>query len=261
MWQNGIDSVLPVSTFVDTLLLEGVFDQGILKAIFMAGGAGSGKSAVAADLFDIPDSNDVRYVSFSSGGLKLVNPDRAFVHGLIKAGYDPKKLADIPDEEFDRVIGGDHPGPGTIRAIAKQLAVKVYDMNKDGRLGMLIDGTGGNLPKIQGQKEDLESIGYDTYMVFVNTRLEVALARNKKRSRVVKDEVVISTWHEVQANLETYRSMFGSHFTIIENSADQRNITAAANSAVRGFMSQPVQNPIGQEWIQNMTKIRQRAEK
>ena len=36
------------------LLNEGVFDKGILKAVFMAGGPGSGKSFVANGLFGIP---------------------------------------------------------------------------------------------------------------------------------------------------------------------------------------------------------------
>ena len=35
------------------LLTEGVFDKGILKAVFMAGGPGSGKSYVAGELFGI----------------------------------------------------------------------------------------------------------------------------------------------------------------------------------------------------------------
>ena len=37
------------------LLQEGVYDKGILKAIFMAGGPGSGKSYVAKGLFGIPE--------------------------------------------------------------------------------------------------------------------------------------------------------------------------------------------------------------
>jgi hypothetical protein len=35
-------------------LNEGVYDPGILKAFFMAGGPGSGKSYVATEIFDFP---------------------------------------------------------------------------------------------------------------------------------------------------------------------------------------------------------------
>ena len=41
------------------LLEEGVFDKGILKAVFMAGGPGSGKSYVAGEIFGIPKKINV----------------------------------------------------------------------------------------------------------------------------------------------------------------------------------------------------------
>ena len=37
------------------LLTEGVYDKGIFKAVFLAGGPGSGKSYVAKQLFGIPN--------------------------------------------------------------------------------------------------------------------------------------------------------------------------------------------------------------
>ena len=52
------------------LLTEGVFDKGILKAVFMAGGPGSGKSYVAGQIFGIPKKVNVSY-----SGLKSVNSD------------------------------------------------------------------------------------------------------------------------------------------------------------------------------------------
>ena len=52
------------------LLTEGVFDKGILKAVFMAGGPGSGKTFVAKQLFGIPDK-----INVSVSGLKTVNSD------------------------------------------------------------------------------------------------------------------------------------------------------------------------------------------
>ena len=51
-------------------LNEGVYDQGILKAFFMAGGPGSGKSYVATELFNFP-KGAVSSVSYATG-LKLV---------------------------------------------------------------------------------------------------------------------------------------------------------------------------------------------
>ena len=65
------------------LLIEGVYDKGILKAVFMAGGPGSGKSYVAKNLFGIPDSVNVSY-----SGLKTVNSDTEFEYFLRKFGFD-----------------------------------------------------------------------------------------------------------------------------------------------------------------------------
>ena len=53
------------------ILTEGVMDKGILKAVFLAGGPGSGKSFVASGLFGIP-----KKVNTSAYGLKLVNQDK-----------------------------------------------------------------------------------------------------------------------------------------------------------------------------------------
>ena len=55
------------------LLLEGVNDPGIFKAIFLAGGPGSGKTFVAQKLFGIPDG-----LTTSATGLRLVNSDTKF---------------------------------------------------------------------------------------------------------------------------------------------------------------------------------------
>ena len=41
------------------LLEEGVQDKGIFKAVFLAGGPGSGKSYVAKQVFGIPDKLNI----------------------------------------------------------------------------------------------------------------------------------------------------------------------------------------------------------
>ena len=73
------------------LLNEGVYDPGILKCIFMAGGPGSGKSFTAQELFGIDKRTKT---SFSRFGLKVVNSDSAFESALRKNGINPKFLAD-----------------------------------------------------------------------------------------------------------------------------------------------------------------------
>ena len=69
-------------TNFERMLSEGVYDPGIFKAFFLAGGPGSGKTFVTAS-------------AFAGTGLKVVNSDTAFERGLIKANLSLK----MPDEE------------------------------------------------------------------------------------------------------------------------------------------------------------------
>ena len=55
---------------INKQLEEGVNDPGIFKAIFLAGGPGSGKSFVAGEIMGIPKN-----LSFSVDGLKIINSD------------------------------------------------------------------------------------------------------------------------------------------------------------------------------------------
>jgi hypothetical protein len=56
-------------------------------------------------------------------------------------------------------------------------------------------------------------------MVFVNTTLDVAKARNKKRARTVPDDVVENGWKAVQANLGKFQNYFGAgKFYVVDNS-------------------------------------------
>ena len=69
------------------LLTEGVYDKGIFKAVFMAGGPGSGKTFMAGQLFGIPGyKKDGKFTgtkqSYSVGGLKTVNSDKEFMGNM-----------------------------------------------------------------------------------------------------------------------------------------------------------------------------------
>ena len=139
-------------------LQEGVYDPNILKAFFMAGGPGSGKSYV---------------VQRTTGGLglKIVNSDEIFEKKLKAAGLSLK----MPDNEQSM--------RDPIRDKSKVLTKKRKEGYLEGRLGLVIDGTGHDYEKIAYQARQLEELGYDTFMIFVNTSLDVAQERNMKRKR------------------------------------------------------------------------------
>jgi predicted kinase len=162
------------------IITEGVDDPGILKCVFLAGGPGSGKSYTANEIFGVGKGN---IQSVSAGGLKIVNSDSAFENSLKKNGISPKELGMIDKDSdlWDSIAGEDNPN--SIRNQAKKITKQQQAFYEAGRLGMIIDGTGDEVTKIKGKMKHAQDLGYDCYMVFVNTSLEVAQARNKKRDR------------------------------------------------------------------------------
>ena len=236
---------------LEQMIIEGVDDPGILKCVFMAGGPGSGKSFTAMEIFGI----DKRLkASFSSTGLKSVNSDSAFEKGLRDNGIDPKDLAKIEREDpdlWDKISNNDD----SIRNNAKRLTKVQKKFYEAGRLGMIIDGTGHVYSKIQKNKKYAESLGYDTYMVFVNTSLEVAQERNKNRERVLDDKRLAKSWNDVQNNLGKFQNLFGGNFRIVDNTV-YKPIGKQVQKAVNAFVRKKIYNPIGKKWIQTARALK-----
>lgn len=230
----------------ESFLQEGVNDPSILKAFFMAGGPGSGKSYVATELFALPKTDDFGTVSYDNG-LKLVNSDAAFELLLKKAGIDMANLMSMKDgseDSWDQAM--------QLRDKAKKLTKGTQEMYIAGRLGMIIDGTGKNYKKIEGQVERLRGLGYDCYMVFVNTSLEVALDRNNARARKLPNDMVKKMWEEVQQNIGKFQRLFkAKRFEIVDNSEYGNSMPIdLVSKEIRKFLKQPVSNPVGKAWIE-----------
>lgn len=245
------------------VIQEGVYDPGILKAVFTAGGPGSGKSYLADVVFGVRTANAKPFFENASfigaNGLKYVNSDRFFERELGKLGINPKDLQDISDlpsdELWDIVQSGDEPE--SARSIAKGKLKKLRGYFEEGRLGMLIDGTGGKYDKMVREKSLAESMGYDTYMLFVDTSLPVAIERDAKRDRTLGPEIVESIWQNVQDNKERFKELFGDNFAVVENSVygpPPQEVIKSLNS----FVDSPVENPLGQAWIQGELEKKKR---
>ncbi len=227
------------------IITEGVDDPGILKCIFLAGGPGSGKSYTAKEIFGVGKSD---LASVSAGGLKLISSDMAFEQALKKNGINPKDLADIEknDPNFWAYIAGEEGD--SIRNKAKAVTQKQQAFYEAGRLGMIIDGTGDEVLKIRNKMDKAEKLGYDCYMVFVNTSLEVAIKRNAERSRSLPESLVREIWSKCQENMGKFQGMFGNNFIIVDNT-EYQPVNNSVQKQVDAFLRKPVQNPIGKKWI------------
>ena len=219
----------------DQFLKEGVYDLNIFKAVFMAGGPGSGKTHIA---------------SRTAGGLglKAINQDDPFEIYLKKAGLSLK----MPDSETAE--------RDPLRAKAKRVATKKQEAAVIGRLGLLIDGTGHQYDKTAKRAATLSQLGYEPSMIFVNTSLEVSLYRNEKRTRSVQPRLVKQSWKDVQANMGKYQSFFGpANFFIVDNNGFEEDMIEISTKQIRRAISKPVKNVIAQAWIANEMKKKDRT--
>jgi predicted kinase len=234
------------------LITEGVDDPGILKCIFLAGGPGSGKSYTAKEIFGVGKSD---MASVSAGGLKVISSDMAFEQALKKNGINPKDLADIQknDPNFWAYIAGETGD--SIRNKAKEITQKQQAFYEAGRLGMIIDGTGDEVLKIRNKMDKAEKLGYDCYMVFVNTSLEVAIKRNAERSRSLPESLVREVWSKCQENMGKFQGMFGNNFIIVDNT-EYQPINQSVQKQVDAFLRKPIQNPIGKKWIMGARQLK-----
>ena len=232
------------------LLTEGVHDKGIFKAVFLAGGPGSGKSYVAKQLFGIPDKFNI-----SMSGMKMINQDKEYKYLLKKFEFDPEWLDVYPDDVFDQFSD-------ELRPFTKELADQRKLGYMRGKMGMIIDGTGHKFQKIKAHRKELGDEGYDCYMVFVNTSLEVAQARNKERDRVLPEKILKKSWEDTRKNLGGYKSLFGGKFALVDNSqflnADdaRHKFTGLVKNYIQQWSTEPIKNPIGQKWVQDQFKLK-----
>ena len=214
-------------------LQEGLYDPNIFKAFFLAGGPGSGKSYVARQ-------------ATGGTGLKTVNSDDAFEHLLNKAGLSLK----MPPEEFER--------KEVVRGRAKEITVAKQKNYVEGRLGLIIDGTGKDVNKILGQKAKLDELGYDTYMIYINTSLDVALQRNAERSRSLAEPFVVKAWKDVQANIGQFSNMFRNGFIVVDNNNADEDILKQVYKRVKGLLRKKVQNTRAKDWMASELARKQR---
>jgi len=222
------------------MLTEGVHDQGIFKAVFLAGGPGSGKDFVMHKALD-------------GHGMVEINSDVALEYMI-----DKKKLdKTMPDSEKDQ--------RDAVRARAKSVTDLRHRLALHGKNGMIINSTGDDKTKIKKLKGMLEDEGYDTKLVFVHASDKVSaernIARGQRGGRMVPEKIRAAKWQKSQDQRVDYAKMFGTdHYHEYDNSEDHKTAPPEVvaekekqltdlHKTVKKFTQAPPAHPAAQQWI------------
>ena len=146
-----------------------------------------------------------------------------------------------------------------IRKKGKKITKKREQLWINGRLGLIIDGTAKNPLKLSVLKQDLEAVGYSTYMIFVNTSIDIALQQNAGRKRRLTDETIRATWTEVQQVKDQLANLFPGRFVEIVNNRAGEDVFRKAFVEVGKLIKRPPSSPLAKAWIAHELESKDRT--
>ena len=199
---------------------ESINDIGILKAVFMIGSPGSGKSYVLHQI--------------SSGRIpaRIVNTDKFFEFFGNSPAFKDK----------------------SIQLTTSQLTNYLNSM-----LPLFIDSTSSNPNNLIRRKGLLESIGYDVAAVFVRTDLDQAIARVHQRERKVPTDFIIKVHNQIEGLKDFYKGHFSTYYEVSNNDGELTNAAVlSAFKKVSHFFLEPIHNPLGKNLVERMVAAKEK---
>jgi predicted kinase len=193
-----------------SILLEAVTSP---KAIFLTGPSGAGKTTLLKQL--------------NLQGFETINVDDTY-EALLKAsgfGTDFKKFT--PDQ-----IAQAGKFMSQARTATKEKEAEVIANAKN----IIIDSPGAASGPLLKKKQELEDLGYDTFMFMVVVPVMTSLDRNSKRDRSLPPSAVIKNWEGVFKNIPIYQSEFSPNMTIINNSPEGENFEFDPNEYIKRYI-------------------------
>jgi len=176
-------------------LLENIISKP--KAIFVVGSVGSGKSTIID-----------KYIPSS---FERINSDDVYVKLL----NQHKLGTNIKSFNSDQLSKASQ-----LQSLARKETDNKYESDIKNRKDIVIDTTGEFSNPILKKKDELEELGYETFMIIVYASPITVLERNKKRERSLLPSIVLRTWNGLYTNIDIYKRAFNNAICIIKTGED-----------------------------------------
>lgn len=125
------------------------------------------------------------------------------------------------------------------------------------RSPLIINGPAEDFNTINTIKEQLQSLGYSTMMVFVDTTNEASQQRNEKLSRMMTESVRQEKWIQSQTNKEVFNTVFDT-FVYFDNTGSldtiEEDITTTYKK-INSFLDEEVAEYLSYDWFKKRNKL------
>ena len=188
---------MKLNELIQEVFVDGRYDPNIFKAIFVVGASDASKSYMIDKL------------ALTSNGLKLLETVAAFTV-VLKKITDTLNLAHI-NYSVDVI--------GPVSKKVKDINYRSLDRFVEGRMGLILSGTASDISTIKKHYTQLKEVGYDQYVIFVNTNLETTLKLNIANAALsIPGDIAIIKWYRHSSQMGMLFSVFGNEYCGIDNS-------------------------------------------
>jgi cytidyltransferase-like protein len=122
---------------------------------------------------------------------------------------------------------------------------------------LIINGPADDNEKITYIKEELEELGYETMMVFVNTTDEASRVRNSMLSRMMVESVRHDKWLKAQNVTRQYQELY-SNFMVFDNTGDLNDKEFDIHEiyeSTNNFLDSKIVNETATDWMHRNKKL------
>lgn len=222
-------------------ITEGINDKFPLKAIFIVGVAGAGKTSISSPVKFFAKHIDIDY----------------------------------PQEVFSKKLGVNISHTGTtqdknkMHRLGERVTLNGLTSYVDGMLPLVINVVGDDIEHTKTRIKILRNFGYDVGMIYVNIDLEQSIERVAKRLKVsgrhVPGQYVYDSYQKLLVNVKKYQDLLYDHthenvelldyFLQINNSGENiEDVKTRVFKEMRNFFSAPIKNQKGLKYLEALRK-------